>query len=890
MATATDLPLLSAEAARRWVREEGHRMTGHGRWFLGGEPNVQTAEEILAAPLRILVARLSSYDDVALSITHGFLGQLARLVPGAGVDYAYLPPPRDRRLFRTAGLAPWTGTTTKAPPHAFHLLAVSNSIAQELVNLPALLVESGVPAWKAERMADPACPLVLFGGNNAAAAAVIHGDSAGGNGGGFVDAAIIGEAEEAFPRFLALMAEAMARGAGKAGILEAAHGRVPGFYEPDRYRHVHGQVPAGGPARLLAIEPDPEVEFPVRRVAVPRLDPAPLNVELPVPYDEAAAGRSQLPIDLGCPCFCNFCREGFEVGPYRERSPAAFLEGLRRAKRAQGLHAVDLQSYNFNMHARFYEILEGALGLVDSVWMKSQRFDILAEDPGMAGRQHEAGKGSFTCGLEGISERLRRFLHKNLTREQILEAAAGIFAAPARELKIFLIATGREEESDLREWEELLGALVARRGAARTRIIVSLTPLLPMPNTPSQFLAALPAPDGGDPVVAAIGKACARHGSEFRTAIDAEEAEIAHYLLRGDRRVAPALLRLSRDDGIVFGRGFPRGSARRFRERLREAGVDPGVLLEARGPLDPLPWDDIHTGTPKAWLWMKHEESLRHVETEYCLDRRTVRGHCFRCDACTTPEQVRAIVRREIGPAPPPGRLARLRERRRDPLRMRFTLEVAEELAPAPVRFRQVALARALLLADEDLVEAYLRPGAAWDPGPGRLPHSGRSALDLLFLRGTDPARVAAAAQAAAPHLRGLRVLDLEQARTPAPVAEEVELRLRPRRAVAVEAWRAEIGRALHRSGVRHTETRRPQGRDFAPAGRNRLGLLHLELAEGDAGAVLRVRLDGRGDPARAAAILVPGAVPRVEITELRLAQGSASGWRDEETEERDPG
>ncbi len=862
---AAPRPLLDGVAIRRFYESSFHQLVGHGLWFLGGEPNTQPAAEHERARLRLLVARLSSYRDTASSVTHGLLSQLARSVPGVYVDHAYLPPPRDIETFLAEGVPLWTATTSKEPPRAFDVLGVSNSIAQELLNLPLALRASGIPLFKVERMVDSGCPLVILGGNNSAAAAVIHGDSRGGDTGGLVDAVIVGEAEEALPIFLSVLLECRERALDKRATLLACHGRVPGFYEPDRYRHRYARGESADRERLVAIEPlGPNVAFPVKRALVHSLDAVRVNEESPIPYDAEAAGSAALPIDLGCPCFCNFCREGWEVKPYRERSPQAFLAALDRAKRAQGLHEVDFMSYNFNMHARFYEILVGAMARVDSVSMKSQRFDILAEDPLMAGVQHAAGKASFTCGMEGISERLRRYLHKNLTRTQLLDACRGIFDARARELKIFLIATGIEEAADFADWEAFLGDLSRIRGSRPTRIIASVMPLLPMPNTPSQFMGSRPMPPEGNPIVRDIAAACARHGVESRTSIEGDETETAQILLLADRRATPALVRSSCEAGFLFANGVPDGTASFLRRELEESGVDVEALLGPKRFEEVLPWEDVDTGVPKTFLWEKYQEAVRFVETEYCLDRLETKGHCFRCDACPTPTHVVALVRRTIAPPPREDVIASIRERRRASVRVRFRLRVARRLGAAPARFLQVALARALLLADASLVPAYLRPGAALEPLLGKGFLHGERLLDLVFVSQTAIDAVRSAAADAAPHLSGMEILETTEADTEAPNARSLTLRLRPFRAAPSERLRRDVAEALRTARVRFTERRAERGRLFESDGRNRLSLHRLEIDERD--GTLTVVLDVKEDLRPVVSALVEKGACEVEV------------------------
>lgn len=866
-----------------WYAREFAGLVGLGSWMLGGEPNTQDPAEFAGSELKLLIARLSTYRDVAPSITHGLLGELAQRVPGVFVDYAFLPPPKDLRILRDARVPLWTGTTTKAPPIDFHVLGISNSIAQELLNLPMLLHASGIPLWKDERMEREEVPIVLLGGNNSAATAIIHGDAEGGNRGGLVDAVIVGEVEELWPHFLSLVRAGRAAGKSKREILASCHGAIAGFYEPDRYRHEYARQDSGA-MRLARIVADDGVEMPVRRAVVAKLDGVSMNERAPIPYDEDAAGRTQLPIDLGCPCFCNFCREGFEVGPYRERSPFAFLRGLEIAKREQGLHAVDFMSYNFNMHSRFYEILAGSLERMDSVWMKSQRFDILAEDPLMAGLQHAAGKASFTCGLEGISERLRRFLHKNLTREQILTASRGIFEAKARELKIFLIATGREQDEDLREWEQLVVDLVKLRSASPTRLLASLTPLLPMPNTPSQFLPGTPLPPEADAKVAAIGEICKRHGVEFRTAIEGDEGEVAQYLLRGDRRGTPALVEVALARGCIFYEGVPQGTAKALRQALERRGVDPVDLLAARSFEDCLPWDDINPGTGKDFVWKKHLESLKEIETEYCLDRLTVKGHCFRCDACTTPEQVLALVRRKIAPPPAIAAIQALRERRKNPLRVRLQVQVDRRWGATPLRFRAAAVARALLKAEEALVRPYLRPAAALDPLGGRGFVYGLGVQDFLFDPAVEWSALERAAAKSVEHSRDFRVLAVAPADTPAPEAERLVLRFTPWKRRDLNALRAAASALLKEGKVRHTEMRHEEGRRYESDGKNRFGLHELLVR----GATFELVVQGSSELWPLLARLENKVAGEVEVLSVSLTRSLTGRYADVETADRD--
>jgi len=766
-----ELPdLLDAAAAARWYRRSRHRLSGSGAWFLGGEPGSMEPERFPDAPVRLLIARPSTYRDVAASITHPLLGQLAGEVPGVFVDYAYLPPPGDYQRFRDARVAPWSGVTTKEPARRFHVVAISNSFSQELLNLPALLLHSGIPLSHEARMADPDAPLVVIGGANSSALSLVHGP-VGVEGSSLVDLSLIGEAEAILPEFLRVVAEARARGASKRELLDEGRRRVAGVYEPARYRHVFRRDP-DGVERLAKIQPVGDgTPFPVVRALAPRLDRVTALTRGLVPYDAEAAGASAVQADLGCPAFCTFCREGWEVKPYRERSAGSVTRILREAKSHQGLDTIHFMSFVINIHSQFYRLLRDALPLFHRVSLKSQRFDILAEDPHMAPFQAALGKTSVTCGVEGISERLRRHMHKNITEEMILGASVALFRCRMRELKLFFIATGLEGDGDVREFGRLMESLarLRREADARTRIIVSITPLVAMPNTPSQFRACDPEALEGS-LEKRLAPICARAGIELRLSSEGAEPKLSQLLLRADRRWTRPLVRSSLELGFVYYRGIPEAVYRAWEGFLADEGIPLAEVLRERRGDEVLPWDDVSCGVTRQFLVEQYEKTRRDEEGEYCLNRMTVKGRCFDCGGCPEPFQIKDIVKRPIAVPVPVDEVEAIEAGKRETATLRLLLDRDPSLAPAPKRFFQVASARALLLAFPELVEEYLRPGSVQDPDRESDHAGGLLVADLVFRRGAPLDRVIARVSAAEAGTRGFRIRTARRA-GPGPVA-----------------------------------------------------------------------------------------------------------------------
>ena len=302
-------------------------------------------------------------------------------------------------------------------------------------------------------------------------------------------------------------------------------------------------------------------------------------------YDTESLGLGSVQISTGCPCFCAFCAESWERKPYRERSLSRISESLKTAKACQGLDTVNLLSFNFNTHAELYPMILSLYREMDNVSLKSQRFDLLAGDSFLAEVQQTIGKTTVSCGMEGISERLRRRLHKNLTEAQIYKACESLFKRGIRELKIFLIATGLEQGDDFVEFERFVKSLESLKSMSdsHVRIIFSLTPLYYPPHTPLQFHACLTSLGDIKNIKKSIERACKSGGMEFRESASFEEMWLTQLLAKGDRRLTPALIRSSIEDGILYYNVIPRQALRNWRGYLADLALTEEDYFSEKG-------------------------------------------------------------------------------------------------------------------------------------------------------------------------------------------------------------------------------------------------------------------------------------------------------------------
>ncbi|MBI2471455.1 MAG: radical SAM protein [Planctomycetes bacterium] len=732
--------LKSSREIKQWYEKNFYLLSLAGLWLKGGEPNTMDPALFDQAKLRFLICRLSTYRDVSASISHSLVAQIAQEVEGVFTDFAFLPPPRDVEVMTASNIPLWVGTTTKEPPCTFDVLGISNSVVLELLNLPKLLHFSGIPLFKNERLMRQDIPLIVLGGASAAVTSVLHGpikEQGFGNNYGLVDAVLIGEGEYSVKQFLEVVKKGKSLGLSKVEILKACHGKVDGFYEPDKYEHqykvvvynpselqgITAHTPPRSPnlqrregeslfsneEKLVEIAPkEPYVSYPVKSAIVYDLDQVRAMESSPLWYETETIGTGNLQISNGCPCFCAFCAESWERKPYRERSLSKLLDALRTAKAHQGLDTINLLSFNFNTHAELYPMILSFYEEMANVSLKSQRFDLLSTDRFLAEIQQIIGKTTVSCGMEGISERLRRYLHKNLTEEQIYKASEFLFERGIRELKIFLIGTGLEEVEDLQEFGRFVKRLADLKSMSdsNVRIIFSLTPLYYPPHTPLQYHACITAIEDNKKLKKEIERLCKLNNMEFRESASHEETWLMQLFAMGDRRLTPALIRSSITDGFYYNT-IPKQVVKNWRTYLSELGLSEENYFRKKEKERIFPWDDIDMGISKKFLWEEYERSICFTERDYCLGRPYIDAQCLGCGACPTAAHIKKITQHKISQPFLLEEIRRIADSKRNTLPLRVVVEIEPAMRLAPKRLIGVAIARALMLAMPEIVPYY---------------------------------------------------------------------------------------------------------------------------------------------------------------------------------------
>lgn len=339
----------------------------------------------------------------------------------------------------------------------FDIIAFSISFEPDFVNIPRILKLARIPELSADRTG--LAPLVIAGG----AAFLINPEPAA----DFFDLITFGEGEALIPPLAELCVKHADAG---RELLLSELGRLPGSYLPSS-----------------------DTGRPVQKITAPVTAPPACSVLL---TDETEFGNMFLvEVSRGCPRGCRFCAAGFVYQPFRQQPleilKALCLEGLQIRK------TIGLVGAAVSDHQEIEALCDFIVEQGGSPSLSSLRVDRLT--PHMLELLARSGHRTISLAPEGGSQRMRDMIRKNLTAEQILDAAESVARAGILNLRLyFIIGLPGENDHDLEELVNLTAAIrervveQARLHKRLGEITLSVNPFIPKPFTPLQWAGMCP--------------------------------------------------------------------------------------------------------------------------------------------------------------------------------------------------------------------------------------------------------------------------------------------------------------------------------------------------------------------------------------------------------------
>lgn len=605
--------------------------------YAGGEINT-TPKDHRAVRASIALAYPDVYDIGMDYQGFHILYPMVNAHPGFAAERVFCPWPDMAAQLRRRGV-PLHGLETRTPLRDFTLLGFTLQYELSYTNILEMLDLAQIPLLAAERR--DVFPVILAGGPGALQPEPLAP---------FIDAFVIGEAEEVLMRLLAIAARHREAGTRdrEAVLLEMA--QVPGVYVPRFYA-----PDASG--SVIPLRRD--VPFPIRR-QIFDITQETWSVRPVVPLMRTVNDRFMLEIKRGCTRGCRFCQAGMITRPMRERTPGQIIELTGEGLANTGHKEVSLMSLSSADYSALAPLMReiNARHERDHVSIALSSIRVNAFDVQFADEIKRVKKTGFTFAPEAGTERLRSVINKELSDERFLNVVAHVFARGWQRLKFyFMCSLPTETDEDLRGIIDITERSVAigrRFWGGNFEIAVSVSPFIAKAHTPFQWEGLLPREE-----ITRRWRLVADglRGRNVRVRPHSpDQAWVEGVLARGGRETGRAMLRAWRA-GARFDSWDEHFRLDLWQRALAEEGIDTDDIVHARWAHDrSLPWDHIEAALGKHFLVKEHERALAKALTPDCAF-----SHCVGCDSCDFDQVKNVIVLdkplntyESLGEAPPP--------------------------------------------------------------------------------------------------------------------------------------------------------------------------------------------------------------------------------------------
>jgi len=493
----------------------------------------------------------------------------------------------------------------------FDALGFSLSYELTYTNILEMLDLSGIPIRSLDRAEDD--PIILAGGSGALVPEPLAP---------FIDAFILGEAEDVVLEVNQLLHEARTQSASRLDLLRAL-ARVPGVYVPRFYEWRY--EPDGTPAEVFAT--DDAASVPVIKRFLQGLPP--ILTKPIVPYLQTVHDRAGIEIQRGCTQGCRFCQAGMIYRPLRERTPEEVVAGARELFSNTGFDDLSLVSLSSTDHSQIKAIvraLRSEFGDDIGISLPSTRVDSFSVDVALLCSPRK--KHSMTFAPEAGSQRLRNAVSKVVDEQDLLDAARNAFEQGWTSIKLyFMVGLPTETMSDVEgivDWAAQVKQIGRQIVGNRARVRVSTSNHVPKAHAPFQW-ARQETPAELEPKHQLL-RQMTRKARLDLSWNDPQESILEGVLSRGDRRLAPVIETAWRN-GARFDAWSEHLREDLWWNAMAAHGLDPAFYCHRERDLwERFPWMHIASGVSEAFLRKEWQRTWNELTTADCRDGCNVCG------------------------------------------------------------------------------------------------------------------------------------------------------------------------------------------------------------------------------------------------------------------------
>ncbi len=576
--------------------------------------------------IQILYSMMNGYEDV-------------------WCERVYSPWPDLDKIMREQQI-PLFCLESQEPVKNLDFLGITLQYEMCYTNILQVLDLSGIPLLSKDRTEED--PIIIGGGPCAYNPEPIAD---------FFDLFYIGEGETRYRELFDLYKENRAQGGTREDFLYKA-ARIPGMYAPRFY-----QVTYKEDGTIASFLPTREgIPATIMKEISMDMDEQPYPLKPVVPFIKVTQDRVTLEIQRGCIRGCRFCQAGQLYRPVREKNVDVLKRYALEMLQNSGHEEITLSSLSSSDYSKLEELvsflMEACAKKHVNISLPSLRIDAFSLD--VMSKVQDVKKSSLTFAPEAGSQRLRNVINKGLTEEDILNGSIEAFKGGWTRVKLyFMLGLPTETEEDIRGIAELSNKIAAaffetvpkeERKNGPVQIVASTSFFIPKPFTPFQW-ARMCTKEEFLEKAAITRRAVKDQLNQKRIKYNWHEADVSvleGIFARGDRRLAPAILR-AYQKGCIFDAWGEYFNNQVWMETFAECGIDTAFYTTRERALDEVfPWDFISCGVTKAFLqreWLKAKQEVVSpnckAQCQGCGAARFGGGICFegRSPALDIPEE-----------------------------------------------------------------------------------------------------------------------------------------------------------------------------------------------------------------------------------------------------------
>ena len=316
---------------------------------------------------------------------------------------------------------------TAEPLSRYHVIALSFSYENDLLNLPSILRAAGIPLLSSEQ--GSMFPLVIAGGVVTTINPEPFAD--------IVDACVLGESEEVIPLLANQLIDNWAFNRNKVEALEAI-GSIPGIYIPSWFQPTYTKKGIFTGIKLT----HPEYSPNLARRFIPNLDVIPGSMVIHTPNTDLKE-LHLVEISRGCPNSCRFCLIPQCYGPFRYRSTHSVIQETEFSPPDWRL---GLLGAGCSLHPTLKDICYELISRQKSFSLSSLHVSGLRHR--LVDCIHGSGTRTLTLAPEVGSDNKRLFIGKNFTNEQLIHVISQLAVDPIKTIKLYFMVGLPEETTD----------------------------------------------------------------------------------------------------------------------------------------------------------------------------------------------------------------------------------------------------------------------------------------------------------------------------------------------------------------------------------------------------------------------------------------------------------